>query len=861
MKERIIVVPNSLDLAKTLAYHGGSLFNTRILTPVEFAQESLMRSGNLSKKDFISRNEELAFYPEIIESIEYFKTGKLSDLKKINSTINTARELVIADESKEIKERLSKGQFSDKNNALTNVYEKYISKLKEENKEDTIGLIREAIDNCYTFESEISYIREYPLLPLDFELVNRLSAGRYTETSLLDLFGVEKKGIHINSYKNCYGSSNEVGTIIDDVFRNRKADQCVVACADYNSYSQIFYDYATKYDIPICFGNGLSIVNSYPGKLLEQYYYWTGTGNFGWEPFFKLIYSPYFNFELLSSYINIENEEEFNASEFWKRVSRLRLTNSKAINDKIIENFKKSISRKDVNNNDKLEKYVEGIEIVASELSLPIEDFLMKYFNTRNNSEFAIRFDESAKKTICNEIAIVKNTGLEVTGDVIETILRKTTFRQPCEPGHLYICSIDKAASVLRNNLYICGLSAASYPGSPKENPLLLDCDLIDFENDALTSQGLIRQKRESLFNLVELASALGNEINVSYPGLNVSELKHNNASSVIFELYRQENGQDKELSDLAAATIKVGYFEPQLSASRKIGDAYNESDTILNKEACSENNTKTPFELYKHSPSRLNTFFNCRKQYLYKYLLKIPEPDDYNPYEVIPVTEQGTLVHALMEYLSEHPMSRKEFSEFSKTVFDEYMNISVPLIKDKIGNVREEFVEMLETGCDMDNKFKRKLAFKEEDKSATHEPSGVVIHGYPDRVELTDEGKAVIIDFKTERDLNAHLQDDIDSCLQVIMYAYIVEKTTGYEVDHCEYRMLRGNVNNGIVTCKYDDEIKQQLSEKLMEFKRCMAEGDFDIEPISSDEEKERCKYCKYGPICGKVVEEEGDE
>ena len=111
MKERIIVVPNSLDLAKTLAYHDKALFNTRILTPVEFAQESLMRSGNLSKKEFVSRNEELAFYPEIIKSIEYFKTSKLSDLKKINSTINTIRELVIADESRQVKENLSKGQL------------------------------------------------------------------------------------------------------------------------------------------------------------------------------------------------------------------------------------------------------------------------------------------------------------------------------------------------------------------------------------------------------------------------------------------------------------------------------------------------------------------------------------------------------------------------------------------------------------------------------------------------------------------------------------------------------------------------------------------------------------------------------
>ncbi|MBR5755073.1 MAG: PD-(D/E)XK nuclease family protein, partial [Erysipelotrichaceae bacterium] len=471
------------------------------------------------------------------------------------------------------------------------------------------------------------------------------------------------------------------------------------------------------------------------------------------------------------------------------------------------------------------------------------------------------RFDESARSAICSEINIVKNAGLEISDDVIETILKKMAFRQPCEPGHLYVCPVDKASSALRSDLYVCGLSAARYPGTPKENPLLLDCDLKDLENETLTSQGNVRQKREDLFSLVKLATALGNHISVSYPGLNVSELKHNNASSLIFELYRMENGQDRQMSDLENVTVKTGYFEPELSAGRKIGEAYNGSALILNKEAASDNNDKASFKLHRYSPSSLNTFFNCRKRYLFKYLLNIPEPDDYDPYEVIPATEQGTLAHALMEYLSEHPMGKKEFSDLSKTVFDEYMNITVPLIRDKIDGVREEFVEMMENGWDMDDRFRRKVAFKEEDKEALHDDSGVVIHGYPDRVELTDEGKAVIIDFKTERDLGAHVEDDIDTCLQVIMYAYIVEKAMGLEVDHCEYRMLRHDARKGIVTCRYDDEMKQQLSAILKEFRRCMEEGDFDIGPMTKDEEKERCRYCKYGPICGKIVEDDDEE
>ncbi len=861
MKERIIVVPGSLDLARTLAYHGKALFNVRIFTPVELAEEALMRSGNLSKREFVSRKEELTYYPKIVDSVPYFKTKKLSDLKKTNSTVNTIRELIADDEFVQFREKLSRGQFKEKNDALIDVYEKYAGRLEEENKVDTIGLIREAIGSGYVFDGEMSCIREYPLQPLDTELIRALSDGKCREISLFDLFDVKDNGIHVDSYKNCYGSSNEVGVIIDDIYKNKKADQCIVACADYDTYSQIFYDHAVRYDIPVCFGGGLSIVNSYPGKLLQMYHLWMSPGNFGWEPFFRLIYSPYFDFGLLSSQIKVEDEKEFDVREFWNRVSRLRLTNDKKRNDETIRNFRRSISRKDLNDNNKLEKYVRGMEIVAEELALSVEDFLMKYCVVRKDDEFSLRFDEAAKNAIHNEITLIRRTGLEITDDVIETILRKMVFRQSCEPGHLYVCEIGKAASVLRKDLYVCGLSAAAYPGTPKENPLLLDCDLEDLGNESLTSRGKIGQKREDLFSLVRLASALGNGIAVSYPGQNVSELKHNNGSSLIFELFREENGTDKQLKDLEEATVRTGYFDPELSISRKIGKAYNESDDILYRPASSGNEVRSSFGLYKYSPSQLNTFFNCKKQYLFQNLLKIPVPDDYDPYEVIPVTEQGTLAHSLMEYLSEHPMGREEFSKFAETAFDEYMNITVPLIRDKIPEVKGEFVEMLENGWDMDDKFKRKVAFKEEDKAALHEESGVVIHGYPDRVEFTEDGKAVIIDFKTERDLNAHATDDIDSCLQVVMYAYIVEKALGYKVDHCEYRMLRYGADEGIITCKYDDEIREGLTEKLLEFRRCMEEGDFDIGPMSADEERERCKYCKYGAICGKIVTEDEEE
>ena len=845
MQEKILVTPSKNGLSSSLAYKGKALFNVRIITPIELARLSLLRCGKICKKEFISKDEELVYYKSIIEEVTYFKTTKLADIKNINNTINTIRQLIVEDELNNLKDKLYKGSFIDKNKAIYEVYEKYINRLDEEEKIDTIGLIRYAIDKVDNLDLDIITLKEYPLQPLDIQLIKKISK-EYEIKSLCDLYEVKDKNIHIESYKNCYGESNEAGIIIDDILANHPSDQCVIACADYPKYSQIFYDYSAKYNLNLTFGNGLSLINSYPGKLLKQYYYWTSAGNYGWQPFIELINSPYFNFELLKSNL------EINTNDFWKRVSKLRITNNINENKKTIEEFKKAISRNDINDNDKLEKYLNDIEIVINEFNLPIEEFINKYSRNRIG-EFASNFDEAAKTTIINEIKTIKNIGLDITDDIIEVLLKKMVYRQGNKPGYIHICSISDGLSSLRNVLYVCGLSSTTYPGSPKENPLLLDEDLSFFDNEDLSSKGKIIRKKEDLLNLVKLASSLDNKIYLSYPGLNVSELKKNNASSLLFELYKTEHGLEKSLKDFLSDVEKVEYFEPRLSTSRTIGQAYNNNDVINFIENVSNNNINYAIEADRYSPSALNLFFSCRKQFYYQYVLKIASPDDYDPYEVISANEQGTLAHSLMEYLPDHKMDKETFIKFSSDVFDEYMKISVPLIKENIENTKQEFLDMLANGWEFDNRFKREVAFKEEDKTTIHKESGVKIHGYPDRVELTKDGKAIIVDFKTERKMNSHIKDDVNTCLQVLIYAYIVEKEMNLEIDHCEYRMLR--FTNGIITCKYDDEIKKELADKLITFKNAIDNSDYHIEPFTSAEEKLRCKYCKYSSICGKVV------
>jgi len=383
----------------------------------------------------------------------------------------------------------------------------------------------------------------------------------------------------------------------------------------------------------------------------------------------------------------------------------------------------------------------------------------------------------------------------------------------------------------------------------------MLDADLRLFGEDAefMTSEGNVKRKSKRLISLAKLASDLGSEVNVSYAGMNVSELKKDNASSLVYELYRGESGQNVTSEELKEHITEVDYFEPAISVTRKVGEAYNEEKNIKGSPL---SRTIEDFTLDLNlekafSPSALETFFNCPKAFMLGNVLGIQEPDDDKPFEVIAANETGTMAHSLMEELANSDMSLEDFLKLSGEYFDRFVLQHPPLVAQNAEAEREQFIDMMETSYKMDPH--RKVILKEEDIECTHE-SGVNLHGYPDRVEELDKDSYMVVDFKTGRTIS-HVQDDIDTCLQVVIYAYLMEKK-GYKITGCEYRYIRLGET---VTCKYDEEMKDKLDAKLKEFKKIMEDTTFAISTLAidrSDDDPDPCQYCKFGMICGKELE-----
>lgn len=914
---------NGTELTRSLALHGVNSIGLRICNAAELARLALMRSGISIAEDFVSAREETAIAAEAAAGEPYFGRTSYSDIQEIASAIRRMRCLAAsADEEGELERALPAGIFKEKNAALMNVYRRYMAILRQKNALDAVSLIRKAAEEARVISAEFLTLSEYPLNPIEKVLLNKVSGGSVRETCIRELFGVRERSIHIESIKNCYGAPNEVETILTDIYARKEhdehaaatatagstvqaaatatLDQCTVAVTDADTYGQLFYDYALLYDIPVTFGCGIPIANSNPARLTALYYKWITGGFFGAEAINEMLSSDAFDRAKLFGRLSERSAEgcpaqsaeacpaqpgqpggealpaqparpeNFSRRTFMESLGSLRLTNDRETNRRRVADFRRAVTEEAERIKDEKSKEyrhirkklqcIPALEIMAEELALPVEEFVSKYSCIRKGSatnaeRLTMMLDQAAAGAIYEELKVIRSSGVgQSVDDILPNILRLRVCAQRSEAGKLHVTGIEGAFAVLRDHLYIAGLSASNYPGSPRENYLLLDSDLKEFGDDAkrMTSEEKIVHRRNQLLSLVSLASALGAKVSVSFAGLNVSELKKDNPSSLIYELFREEKGSDATAAELEEKIRRVEYFEPAISATRLVGRAYTQGHRIVPAASAAGGTDPVPWNTDKAwSPTALDAFFDCPRRFMLGYILGIPEPEDHDPFEIMNALDNGTLAHSLMEALGSSPMSRDEFMELAGEYFDRFLKEHPPLIGGNVAAVRDQFMEMMETAYETDPH--REVVLGEEDVSCTHE-SGVRIHGFPDRVEKLDDGTCLVVDFKTGRRV-AHVQDDIGTCLQVVIYAYLMEQK-GARVSGGEYRYIR---TGETVTCRYDEDMKRQLGERLEAFREALLKGDFPA-AAPSEENEDPCRYCKYIGICGMAEEQNAD-
>ena len=399
----------------------------------------------------------------------------------------------------------------------------------------------------------------------------------------------------------------------------------------------------------------------------------------------------------------------------------------------------------------------------------------------------------------------------------------------------------------MRKHLFLAGMSASNFPGAPRENYLLLDSDYLLFagEETAPTSATTIRRKKDSLDHLLTLASCLDVHIHISYSDYNLSTLKAENPSSALYDIFKKEQGEKATLEQYKKAFRQVGYFDQQISGDYTLGRAFVSNkeitaDTLNLEEPPCAVNSKKP-----HSPTALDQFFNCPRRYFLTYVLGVKEEEEDDPFQVIDAATTGTLAHDLMKDFAAAPCDLNTFLQRAAKAFDDFLLTRPPVHPERAVEEKRAFCKMMQNAYEMDPK--NNVVVAEKDQCYTH-ISGVPLSGIPDRVEQTRSGEYIIADYKTGRKVK-HKENDIDTCLQVVVYAYLMEQR-GFPITRCEYRYLRNKVT---IHCRYDDAMKDALNQKLLAFKEALDTGQFP--PASS---KDACTYCKLGAICGKNTPEE---
>lgn len=151
------------------------------------------------------------------------------------------------------------------------------------------------------------------------------------------------------------------------------------------------------------------------------------------------------------------------------------------------------------------------------------------------------------------------------------------------------------------------------------------------------------------------------------------------------------------------------------MDATREIGKAYNEGLRIVRDDRESSTmEAKISIDGKSYSPSALSDFFECKRKYMYKRILKLPDEKEDNPFEVISAIDQGLMAHSLMEELANSSITKDEFLKMTGKAFDDYLKSHPAMISSSIAGAKDQFMDMM--GSDYDKDPHRKVVLKEED-------------------------------------------------------------------------------------------------------------------------------------------------
>ena len=877
MKQTIILANNldGADYLKTIAKlsnNSANTFGVRVMNSLELAKYVLQLSGIVIDKTFITDNSLAAELYLEAKKIDYFKDSSYEDIYNLLKSINELRRCIPSNEQSEIESKLPLDQFKKKNEAVKEFYHLLIDFLATAEQIDEISIIRLAIEQGKPIENiDFVMYEEFIYTNLDIALINH-AAGKEVKSIRFS----NDEPLSISSYTRSFGQNNEIEAILSYVYKNNiKFDECLIVAPNVTEYGKILSNYQASIGFPLIIGSSQFINDTSAGRLFSMFLDWADH-HFHKEYLIKILNSREFDLEQFKKDIELpDNFDEKNSElglTYYDKISFDMIIDvvgnlkigfqgfSKDVD--VFNNYKTLIHQRFLNNqNDcivKRDLYIyEFVTKIKGVFDNTLETLINRYTVLDENN---IAVERNALNKIVLVLSYQDYFEVPIV-DLIKFLNGVMVGNRKSKPGYLYITSISNAISSLRKHLFIVGLDSKNFPGKVKEDPIIFDRDYEKFGILNASSRDIEKNKND-YHALIDVAKTLGVDIHLSYSYYNSETIKEQSASSVVFETYQKENsGRIVTVADFNNELgnnnkfKSVEFFDESLFPLSHFGEALKNNTKITPKDIkesdTSNVDASTLLSSRGLSASAINQFVECEYKFFLATLLHIQQEKDTNIYEIMPANDFGTLAHSLMEQFDPH-MSKNDFLDIANKLFDDYMILHPSEDVAGVDNMKQEFLLCAENGYDMELFHNSPSVLREEDVTCIHQPSGLKIHGFPDKVEKLNDGTYRVVDYKTGEKIK-HNANDLDSVLQGAHYAYILEHDkklkaklgSSVKVSEFVFRYLKSKEE--ISSYEFNHVIKDyldNLDERLKAIANAIKTGKFNK---TGD-----CKSCYYKSVCG---------
>ena len=758
---------NQSEYLRTLAKSGVNTFALRVLNDLEICTYILQRLGSFPSGVFISSKEQdYIFY--------HLGKGDYIDAKNIRRAIDSFRDSVPGDVLEKLDEYLS-DDFIDKKRLIKEQYIAYTKYKKEHDLYDKHDLLNYILSQDIHIDITCSYYKEFGISKLFLELLNKVFK-EVKELSLNDTFKPKHKDIH---FMKAYGRPCEADYIFSEI-QKYPVDECEIVLTSSADALEI-YQTAKELNIPFTSHIGVPLISTKAGNLL-LYLLKLEDNSFGVDAYKELFSCNSFNRDFFKSLIpEASKKPEYYYQEFIKSAGWLRLnfdSNASIIHDELYH-----------------EDVLPLLKELQSSLSLGRSTFIEKYILNPEPIDFVVidkirSIEEASKKYSFN------------LKDVLNNLLSSFVNKEISKSGHLYISDISSALSSLRKHVFVFNLNS-DFPGGPKENYLIFDEEYAKTGSNQYDSKEIVKQKERVLRALVDASE----DLYLTYSYFDLASLEDKNPSSIIFDLFEGDT----------VNITKYGYQDMKLERNKAIYLAMiNNLRAKVDKDKVELSYDPTYLLNKRYSPSAFHNYFEeeNRLSFLLTQVLNINIDEEDDPYQVISPSDKGTLIHKVMEKYKKSRISLKDFLFKANNEFEKFLLMKPAMIPSSKKKAKEEYLKLMADlyEADPDNE----CVYSE--KYLQGNINGLLFGGALDRLEKDKSGKYILVDYKTGKNV-LHSPDDPISCIQGLIYAYLLENYNGnynLKVDHIEFRYPVSKVTIKIF---YNEDTKKALFDLIKEY------------------------------------------